>query len=242
MTVIISIEGNIGSGKSTLVLELEKYFKDNNKIGFLQEPVDIWNTIKDENGTTILEKFYENNEKYAFQFQMMAYISRLSIMKNAIKQNKYKYIITERSLYTDSNIFAKMLYDDKKISEIEYSIYKMWFDEFINDIPLTKIIYVKADPQISLDRVITRNRLGENIPLSYLQRCHDYHENWLSQTDYDKLTLDGNNNIKTNPDIMIEWIKQIETFIGINNVELNYSSDSDSEDSYIKALTLATIH
>ena len=61
MTVIISIEGNIGSGKSTLVSELEKYFKDNNKIGFLQEPVDIWNTIKDENGTTILEKFYENN-------------------------------------------------------------------------------------------------------------------------------------------------------------------------------------
>jgi deoxyadenosine/deoxycytidine kinase len=242
MTVIISIEGNIGSGKSTLVSELEKYFKDNNNIGFLQEPVDIWNTIKDENGTTILEKFYENNEKYAFQFQMMAYISRLSIMKNAIKQNKYKYIISERSLYTDSNIFAKMLYDDKKISEIEYSIYKMWFDEFINDIPLTKIIYVKAEPQISLERVITRNRLGENIPLSYLQRCHDYHENWLSQTDYDKLTLDGNNNIKTNPDIMIDWIKQIETFIGINNVELNYSSDSDSEDSYIKDLTIATIH
>jgi len=242
MTIIISIEGNIGSGKSTLVSELEKYFKDNNKIGFLQEPVDIWNTIKDENGTTILEKFYENNEKYAFQFQMMAYISRLSIMKNAIKQNKYKYIITERSLYTDSNIFAKMLYDDKKISEIEYSIYKMWFEEFINDIPLTKIIYVKAEPQISLERVISRNRLGENIPLSYLQRCDNYHENWLSQTDYDKLTLDGNNNIKTNPDIMIEWIKQIETFIGINNVELEYSSDSDSEDSYIKALTLATIH
>ena len=242
MTVIISIEGNIVSGKSTLVSELEKYFKDNNNIGFLQEPVDIWNTIKDENGTTILEKFYENNEKYAFQFQMMAYISRLSIMKNAIKQNKYKYIISERSLYTDSNIFAKMLYDDKKISEIEYSIYKMWFEEFINDIPLTKIIYVKADPQISLERVITRNRLGENIPLSYLQRCHDYHENWLSQTDYDKLTLDGNNNIKTNPHIIIDWIKQIETFIGINNADLDYSSDSNSEDSYIKALTISTIH
>jgi len=40
-----------------------------------------------------LEKFYENNEKYAFQFQMMAYISRLSIMKSAIKKNKYKYKI-----------------------------------------------------------------------------------------------------------------------------------------------------
>jgi len=54
MTVIISIEGNIGSGKSTLVSELEKYFKNNNSIGFLQEPVDIWNTIKDETGKTIM--------------------------------------------------------------------------------------------------------------------------------------------------------------------------------------------
>jgi deoxyadenosine/deoxycytidine kinase len=239
MTVIISIEGNIGSGKSTLVSELEKHFNNNNTIGFIQEPVDIWNTIKDETGKTILEKFYENNEKYAFQFQMMAYISRLSIMKSAIKKNKYKYIITERSLHTDSNIFAKMLYDDHKISEIEYSIYKMWFNEFIDDMPITKIIYVKAQPTISLERVIKRNRTGENIPLSYLERCHDYHEKWLSESNYDKLTLDGNNDIMKTPDIMKHWIQEIETFIDINEVELEYSSDTDnSEDRYINAITL----
>ena len=43
---IISIEGNIGSGKSTLVEELRKKFGNNEKVCFLQEPVDIWNTIK----------------------------------------------------------------------------------------------------------------------------------------------------------------------------------------------------
>ena len=55
---IIAIEGNIGSGKSTLVSKLEEIFKNNSDYYFLQEPVSIWNTIKDENGVTILEKFY----------------------------------------------------------------------------------------------------------------------------------------------------------------------------------------
>ena len=63
-----------------------------------------------------------------------------------LKNKKAKYIITERSIYTDSNVFAKMLYDDKKITLIEYTIYKKWFDEFISEIPISKIIYVKTDP------------------------------------------------------------------------------------------------
>ena len=91
---IIAIEGNIGSGKSTLVSKLEEIFKNNTDYYFLQEPVSIWNTIKDENGVTILEKFYNETEKYAFQFQMMAYISRLSILREALKNKKAKYIIT----------------------------------------------------------------------------------------------------------------------------------------------------
>lgn len=239
MTVIISIEGNIGSGKSTLVSELERHFKDNKDIGFIQEPIDIWNKITDENGTTILEKFYENNEKYAFQFQIMAYTSRLSLIKEALNKN-YKFIITERSLYTDSNIFAKMLYDDKKISEIEYSIYKLLYNQFINEMPVTKIIYVKANPITSSQRVVKRNRIGENIPIEYLERCHNYHENWLTNAEK-VLTLDGENDIKKNPEIIDEWIKKIKEFINYDNEttpSLSYEDMSDDEFDayYIKTL------
>ena len=86
MILIFSIEGNIGSGKSTLVNLLNKNILsiDNKTVVFIQEPVDIWNSIKDKNGTTILEKFYENQEKYAFSFQMMAYISRIHILKETM--------------------------------------------------------------------------------------------------------------------------------------------------------------
>ena len=57
MVKIISIEGNIGSGKSTVVHNLEQKLKNNKDYVFLREPVDIWETIKDQYGKTILENF-----------------------------------------------------------------------------------------------------------------------------------------------------------------------------------------
>ena len=43
--------------------------------------------IKDENGITILENYYSDQEKYAFQFQMMAYITRLKKLRDALSEN-----------------------------------------------------------------------------------------------------------------------------------------------------------
>ena len=60
---------------------------------------------------------------------MMAYISRLSLMRSAIKKN-YDVIITERCIHTDKNVFAKMLYDTDKIDEINYKIYLTWFSKW----------------------------------------------------------------------------------------------------------------
>ena len=181
MSCIFSIEGNIGSGKSTLVkiLKEQLFTANGKKIIFLQEPVDEWESIKDESGESILEKFYSNQQKYAFSFQMMAYISRISLLKNTIKKNPSSIIITERSVYTDKEVFAKMLYNDGKIEKVNYDIYLKWFDEFTKDIHINGIIYVQAKPMISSQRVKKRNRVGEIIPLTYLIKCHKYYESWL---------------------------------------------------------------
>ena len=63
---IISLEGNIGAGKSTFLEHLEKNIGKNSGWIFLREPVHIWEQIKDENGETVLANFYKNPEKYAF--------------------------------------------------------------------------------------------------------------------------------------------------------------------------------
>ena len=54
---------------------------------------------------------------------MLAYITRLNLIKETIKNNPNAIIITERSLYTDKMVFAKMLYEDGYINNIEYQIF-----------------------------------------------------------------------------------------------------------------------
>ena len=180
-------------------------------IVYLPEPVPVWESIKDSDGKNIIEKYYENQEKYAFSFQMMAYITRIQTIKKKIKEKKDVIIICERSIFTDKEIFAKMLYHDKKISEIDYSIYIRWFHEFITDIPISGIIYVTTTPEICDKRVKKRNRKGENIPLAYLENCHKYHENWLTYESVPVLTLNGNKNFSTK--LPTTWLSIIQTFI-----------------------------
>jgi deoxyadenosine/deoxycytidine kinase len=55
MKQIFSIEGNIGSGKSTLIEYLNKC---NKNFIYLPEPVTTWNEFTDSSGVTILEKYW----------------------------------------------------------------------------------------------------------------------------------------------------------------------------------------
>ena len=221
---IVSIEGNIGSGKSTLLSNLRQHYENNSNVVFLKEPVDEWEKIKDENGETILKKFYADQEKYSFPFQMMAYVSRLKVLRDTLKtiktdtEDKNIIIITERSLYTDKMVFAKMLYDSKKIEHVNYQIYLNWFDTFSDEFPVNKVVYVKTSPDKCYHRIVKRSRTGEeNIPLEYLTSCSIYHDNMLDKENQscvclDQLILDGNVDIYENENQVNEWINEIEKF------------------------------
>ena len=213
MVYIFSIEGNIGSGKSTLVKILSEklHHISHTPVIYVQEPVSEWNNIKDHNGKTILEKFYADQHKYAFSFQMMAYISRLALLKRVIKENPNAILITERSVFTDKEVFAKMLYDEGKIEEVNYQIYLQWFNEFIEDIPITGLIYMNTTPEKSEERVNIRARSGENIPLEYLKRCHEYHTKWINNFKKPVSLFDGN--IDFIDSLEINSLNKISSFI-----------------------------
>jgi deoxyadenosine/deoxycytidine kinase len=204
---ILSLDGNIGSGKSSVMRYLEKNLanycasKGNIcKICFLQEPVSAWESIGDANGKSIITHFYENNERYSFAFQVMAYTSRMSLLKEALKGD-YDIIISERSVYTDKFVFAKSLYDSKKMSLIEYLIYLNLFKEFQTIFQDLKIVYIRTKPEICELRVQRRGRLGETIPIQYLKDCHHYHDIWLNNQQAIEeglvLVIDGNEETNT---------------------------------------------
>jgi len=213
--MIISIEGNIGSGKSTLVKNLKQHLMEQSiPYVFVQEPVDSWGSICDREGEPILTKFYRDQERYAFSFQMMAYISRLSILRKAVKNNPDAVIITERCVHTDRHVFAKMLYDDDKIMETDYLIYLRWFDEFIEDVPIYGYVYLKTDAEVCFTRVEKRAREGETIPLAYLENCGKYHNEWMESNHSEKkLIIDGNTDIEKTPSIVTEWVNTIHAWI-----------------------------
>lgn len=185
--IIISIEGNIGSGKSTLKRILQQKYKD--LIYFVDEPVSEWNSIiMDDKG--LIEHFYSDNKKYGYLFQNFAYITKLKNMYEAIMKSPHKIIITERSIESDKYLFAKMLYEQNMINKLEWETYNTWYDFF--SINIDYFIYVNTNVNNCVKRIKLRNRKGEeSIPESYLQELHDKHELWMKDKD-NKLEIDGN--------------------------------------------------
>ena len=177
--VVISIEGNVGAGKSTLLKKLKEAHSEYN---YVPEPVDTWLEVKDENDDHILKLFYSDFKRWSYTFQNFAFITRNLIMDECVKnKNESNVFITERCVFTDKNVFAKMLFDDNLMTSLEYTIYNFWFDKYSKQNDVDAYIYVTTDVELSAERVKIRNREGENIEKAYLGRLDEYHHNWLNK-------------------------------------------------------------
>lgn len=193
MVRIISLEGNIGAGKTTILNELTN--NDNEKkIVYMREPVDLWEKIKDKEGETILSKFYKDPNKYAFSFQIMAFTTRLSLLSETIRNNpQAQVILCERSLEADNNIFAKLLYEDGVLDEVTYKIYMEYFQNSIKaEYKLSGIIYINTKSDVCFERINQRNREGESkITKEYLQKCDIKHKEWMLSTEIPVLEIES---------------------------------------------------
>ncbi len=214
MVRVVSVEGNIASGKSTLLEHLKDHYKSDSGIVFVGEPVDEWRSIKDSAGVDMLTKFYADPSRYSFAFQMMAYISRLSLLKKALASGA-EVVITERCVLTDRNVFASMLREEGRLEDAEYQIYTRWFNEFIGELPQPEIVYVRTSPETCLARAAMRNRHGEAVPLPYLRKVHAKHEAWLLHppTTNRMLTLNADLDTSSHPNVVLDWLREIGSFV-----------------------------
>tara|TARA_Y100000389_G_C17449986_1_gene514131 strand:+ start:813 stop:1505 length:693 start_codon:yes stop_codon:yes gene_type:complete len=192
---VISIEGIVGVGKSYLInqLKTELIHINSKPVIFLQEPIDIWTSVKDSN-STILEKFYNDQKKYAFSFQTLVLVTMAKLLRETILQNPNAIIITERSIFSSKHIFVQSLFDSNMITDVDYQIYNMLFDEIEQSLQhvVAAIIYIKAPVATCFNQIAKRNRKGEdNISLNYLISCQEYHDTFFQNSHLPKVLCDN---------------------------------------------------
>jgi deoxyadenosine/deoxycytidine kinase len=171
------IEGNIGCGKTTLIRQL----KARDDFEVIEEPVEVWKHIVNEDGENILGLFYKESKKYAYIFQTIVFKTRImALEKPQTKQVRF----SERSIWTDKNIFSKNCYEIGFMNTIEKNTYDIWFNWLESKITRKPdgIIYLRAEPEVCLERVHKRDRMEEStVSLEYLTNIHQKHEDWLNK-------------------------------------------------------------
>ena len=165
--MLIHIEGNIGCGKSTLLSKISDF--PNSEV--IYEPVDEWRK------SGLLDLFYTDMKRWSFLFQINCLRTRLQ----AINTKQFAQVrIVERSIDSDM-IFASLCHEDGNMTDEEFETYKK-FHQWQRTQTETPdiIVYLRASPEICAQRINKRGRDEESdIPIEYLKRLHEKHENWL---------------------------------------------------------------
>lgn len=220
VTKSIIVEGNIGAGKSTFLRLVDQALN----VQVVYEPHEKWQDI---NGAgNLLENFYADTKRWAYTFQSYAFITRVLEQEAYLKKALHPIQILERSVYSDRYCFAKNCYQMGTMTALEWKLYKEWFSWLINDYVKKPqgFIYLKTDPEVCYERLLKRSRSEEKaVPLEYLQKLHQKHEDWLIHkkdvlehlVDIPVLVLECNQEFEADSAQMNEHLKKIRDFLGL---------------------------
>lgn len=215
--ILISIEGLIGVGKSTMINRLIPHLVN---ARFVPEPVEEWKKIIDpkDPDRNILGVFYDDMKRWSYSFQNIAYITRLISIIDTIKKPGCKYAILDRSLETDNNTFAKMLYDGGQIEDIEWQMYNKWCNFYKDNVYRGQkhcVIYLRCSPETALERNKKRARKEDKcVSPEYMKSLYKYHEAWLMKNpNINVLVLDCDQEFENNKKVFSDFLSKIKEFM-----------------------------
>ncbi|CAH1100662.1 unnamed protein product [Psylliodes chrysocephalus] len=175
----VSIEGNIGAGKSTLI----KYFQNMSGIETYLEPLEWWRNL---NGHNLLDLMYSDIHEWLRVFQNYVQFTRLIIQTSKPTSSSTKVQMFERSIQNNRFCFMEQAYKDGFIKGADYAVLDQWYRwiRVNEDIELDLIVYLRSSPETVYERVKARQRPEEEgLSLEYLKGLHESHERWLMTDD-----------------------------------------------------------
>ena len=179
---IVFLEGNIASGKTSLLQALSAY----PKFTVVTEPVDLWQD------SGMLKLFYDGNIDPQ-SFQAMVTSTHFAKSFTEIANAKHdEVIICERSLLIGTQAFAEVCIENAS-SRQAHNLSIKSLAELFPKVP-TFYFYVDTPATVCMKRLKERNRPSEkNVTLSYLENVESSHRKLIKQFDAELtvMILDG---------------------------------------------------
>ena len=196
----LAIAGNIGVGK-TMVTDLL-----GERLGWdtYYEPVD---------DNPYLEDFYADMRRFSFHLQVFFLSKRFALQRTLLESGHSA--VQDRTIYEDTEIFARILYRREMMEERDYHNYRELFAAMVSYLrPPDLILYMRAAPETIVDRISLRGRDCEkDIDSEYIHELHESYELWAERIpqlaplhilDTDKIDLKSDRNAQ---DELVELIR-----------------------------------
>lgn len=174
----ITIEGNIGAGKTTLAHLLSK--KLNARL-VLEEFAD----------NPFLPQFYQNPKQYAFPLELFFMAERYKQLKEMVNTGDlFQSVTVSDYLFTKCLLFAKV-----NLPEEEFRLYQKLFDIINQQLIFPDVlIYLHAPVSKLQQNIRKRNRLYEQqIPDEYLYNIQETYSSYIKQHNIKTIFVDTSN-------------------------------------------------
>jgi deoxyadenosine/deoxycytidine kinase len=195
----ITVAGNIGAGKSTLVK-------------LLSERLDWQPFYEPVANNPYLADFYKDMNSWSFHSQVFFLTHRLCVYQELSAWPTS--VILDRSLYEDAEIFAGNLFAQGYMNERDYKTYQQLYSILLNFLPTPDVVvYLRCSVSTLMDRIHKRGRDFErSMDSSYLETLNQAYEKWIAEfTLCPILTVPADDlNLVANPQHMDLIVRKVQ--------------------------------
>lgn len=188
----ISLEGNIASGKTTLLRALARHpwvVSQGYRVSL--EPVEEWYSE--------LSRFCMNRSRWSLLLNLRTMLSQFQ----TFQEHPLVPLIQERSYHSAWYVFTHALQRELEFTEVRLL---RDFDDFFKKTGAPGydvIFYLRVSPEKCHQRLRGRETIDNEMDITYLRNIHCAHESWLMDPDLPRpfrvCVLDG----EASPDVVL---------------------------------------